>query len=223
MKRMASFLICIFLFALFLPALNPLEREMFDESPLELRENNPSFSSSSNTSINSLGFISLEEVFFVDNDTLIYLQNGFINLFDITEKSVIDSTNCSQGFTFSIYRDQVNCGDRIYSITNTSFTLERSGSFNPTYSYKDDQQLELGYYNNYYRSIISVYSNGTVNNTYYPTNPYLSLNVHGYVSSFSRERQEATMVEESSQEKVFSMATGELLVRSSEDCRTELG
>ena len=111
MKRMASFLICIFLFALFLPGLNSSEREMFEQNQSVLGENNPSFSSSSNTSINSLGFISLEEVFFVDNDTLIYLQNGFINLFDITEKSVIDSTNCSQGFTFSVYRDQVNCGD----------------------------------------------------------------------------------------------------------------
>ena len=223
MKRMASFLICIFLFALFLPGLNSSEREMFEQNQSVLGENNPSFSSSSNTSINSLGFISLEEVFFVDSDTLIYLQNGFINLFDIAEKSVIDSTNCSQGFTFSVYRDQVNCGDRIYSITNTSFTLERSGNFNPTYSYKDDQQLELGYYQqiNNYRSIISVYSNGTVNNTYSPTNPALTQGSNGYISSFSRERQEATIVSPDTEEYVLSMATGELLVRSSQDCPSQ--
>lgn len=223
MKRSAFLLPCIFLFALFLPGLNSFDREIFEESPPVLRENNPSFSSSTNTSINSLGFIALEEVFFVDNETLIFLQNGFINLFDITEKSIIDSTNCSQGFTFSIYRDQVNCGDRIYSVTNTSFTLEASGSFEPTYSYKDDQQLELGYYqqSNNYRSIRSVYSNGTVNNTYIPTNPHLTLNANGYISSFSRERQEATMVGPSSREYVLSMATGELLVRSSQDCPTQ--
>ena len=169
MKRYTLLILTVLMLAPLLPFAEPQTNQLSDEQFTQLETQIHYFSSGVKTSINSLGFISLEEVFFVDNSTLIFNDNGTLNLYSVQNSAVISSAVCSEGLTFSLFRDQANCGTEVYSVTSNSLQLEKSGDFSTAYSYKDDQDLlySCSGPSSWVEQLHTVFSNGTVNQSYY--------------------------------------------------------
>jgi len=127
-------------------------------------------SSSTTFLLNEVGQFSLEEVFFLTNETFLLLEtSGKISIINVTQNLLLDQAQCPHFVAFSIYRDEVNCGTVFYEMNSTSFTPLRYGNLTPTYSPTDDLQIEVDCDLQYpYNSngLKFIHSNGSLNRTY---------------------------------------------------------